>query len=59
MATDEEPAEAAPEAETLSEAPETDSGGEEAGEEEPRMGAEENPTIEPVDDPEKAFGYEE
>ncbi|UCG37787.1 MAG: septation regulator SpoVG [bacterium] len=27
--------------------------------EEPEKGAEENPTIEPSDDPEKAFGYEE
>jgi stage V sporulation protein G len=27
--------------------------------EEPRKGAEENPVIEPSDDPEKAFGYEE
>ena len=44
------------EAETESGQVQTES---EEKQEEPEKGAEENPTIEPSDDPDKAFGYEE
>lgn len=60
-AAEEEAATRTADAETVEEEPvveETAPGGSEENEDQGK-GAEENPTIEPTDDPEKAFGYEE